>query len=65
MTLSNYLKNGKSIFIELELYKEDDKTYAYVSNDGSSGYKFEIEDFKDIGKCINDYIEDHFDGDDE
>ena len=65
MTLSNYLKNGKSIFIELELYKEDDKTYMYVSNDGSSGYKFEIKDFKDIGKCINDYIEDHFDSDDE
>jgi len=44
--------------IEIELYEENGKRYVYLSNDGSSGCKYEIVDNKSLQEIVANYVAD-------
>lgn len=44
--------------IEIEIYVKDGKNFVYLSNDGSSGAKYEYIDTIDLCNTINAYVED-------
>lgn len=43
--------------IEIELYEEDGLTYVYLSNDGSSGCKYQIKDKEDFLNQVRFYCD--------
>lgn len=44
--------------IEIEVYVKDGKNFVYLSNDGSSGAKYEFKDTTDLCNTISAYVED-------
>ena len=43
---------------EIEVYVKDGKNFVYLSNDGSSGAKYEFKDTTDLCNTISAYVED-------
>ena len=43
-------------YIEIELYRKNDKDYVFLSNDGSSGVKKQIKSIDELKKIVADYV---------
>jgi len=53
------VKNGSTGNIMFEVYAEDGDIKLYVGGEGVSGTKYDISSYKDIGKCIAQYLKDN------
>ena len=42
--------------IEIEIFKEEGKNFVYLSNDGSSGCKYEFIDEGHLQRLVADYV---------
>ena len=42
---------------EVEIYSENGETKVYISADGASGCKYKVNSPAEVGKCLEDYIE--------
>lgn len=49
----------KEMYIELEIYTEDNQTFIYLSDNGSSGCTYEVNSSSDIAQHVKDYIENY------
>ena len=57
MKITELLKNKKSILLDIELYKDNDKCFICIGTENSSGVEYPIEDTDEIAGLIKDYIE--------
>lgn len=46
----------ESIYLEIELYKEDTQYCAYISEEGSSGYAIKGKSIKHCAEKVKEYI---------
>ena len=46
----------ESKYLDIELYREDNKYCAYISEDGSSGYSIKGNSAKHCGELVKEYI---------
>lgn len=49
------------INLELEIYKEEEKTKVFLSHNGSSGCSYPVKDIDQLKEIIHDYIDDAID----
>ena len=42
--------------IEIEIFREGDKNFVYLSNDGSSGCKYQFADEGHLQRLVADYV---------
>lgn len=45
------------ILLEVEVYTEDNITYCFIANNGSSGVQYVVNSVKDVAKCVQDYLD--------
>lgn len=43
--------------ISVELFVENDKQFVFIADENSSGCKYPIEKLSDVGKRVNEYLE--------
>lgn len=52
-----YLVNNN---ISVELFVEDNKQFVFIADENSSGCKYEVKSFEDIGKRVAEYLQDNW-----
>ena len=52
-----FKRKENSIYIELEIYKEKDQSYIYISEEGSTGVELEVNTTDDIMQQLKNYLE--------
>lgn len=58
MDIAHILKNKStdSVSIEVEIYREGDKAFLFIAQNGGTGYTYEVHDDEDLMKHISNYI---------